>query len=74
MSFENQREREKIILVATKAPEGMIVHTELGISENVGGPGLSRFQKETWKNFRTVRASEVGMEWRDGSGASHHLK
>ena len=71
MEFENRIEEKKITLVATKAPEGMIVHTELGVSQKSAGPNFSKFQKKSLgnvKNFRVVRASEVGIEWRDSSG------
>ena len=56
---------EEITLVPTNVPEGMVVHTEFGVSENLFGPKLS-FQLKDKKKFYAVKASEVGLEWRDG--------
>jgi hypothetical protein len=73
MAFEriNSLDKEKIELVATNVPEGLIVHTELGISKRgTEGPSINEFQREklTGKNLRLVHANEVGLEWRDANG------
>lgn len=66
-----ENEENKIELVATSIPEGVIVHTELGISKNANGPSILNFGEEKLekvmhaKNLRAVLASEVGLEWRD---------
>ena len=62
---ENRRGGSK--LVATNAPEGLIVHTECGVTEDVARGVMRSAISGTLKNPRYVIAADVGLEWR-GNG------
>lgn len=59
-------DKVKNILVATKPPEGMIVHTEFGITMDTKTQIQDVIARTKGiKGLKWVSAAEVGLEWRD---------